>query len=56
MTSHHFTTSLNRAARRGQGAEPRRGTIRGVAAVYNRPEYLDERKDALEGWGAISIV
>ena len=27
------------------------GTIRGVAAVYNRFEYLDERKAALETWG-----
>jgi integrase len=27
------------------------GTIRGVAAIYNRFEYLDERKVALEAWG-----
>jgi integrase len=27
------------------------GTIRGVAAVYNRFEYLGERKAALEAWG-----
>lgn len=27
------------------------GTIRGVAAVYNRFEYLDERRVALEAWG-----
>jgi integrase len=27
------------------------GTIRGVAAVYNRFEYLDERRNALEAWG-----
>ena len=27
------------------------GTIRGVAAVYNRFEYLAERKTALEAWG-----
>jgi integrase len=27
------------------------GTIRGVAAIYNRFEYLDERKAALEAWG-----
>jgi integrase len=27
------------------------GTIRGVAATYNRFEYLDERKAALEAWG-----
>ena len=27
------------------------GTIRGVARVYNRFEYLDERKAALEAWG-----
>jgi integrase len=27
------------------------GTIRGVAAVYNRHAYLDERKTALEAWG-----
>ena len=26
------------------------GTIRGVAAVYNRFEYLDERRAALEAW------
>ena len=27
------------------------GTIRGIAAVYNRFQYLDERKVALEAWG-----
>jgi integrase len=27
------------------------GTIRGVARVYNRFDYLDERKTALEAWG-----
>jgi len=27
------------------------GTIHGVAAVYNRFEYLDERRAALEAWG-----
>ena len=27
------------------------GTIRGVAATYNRFEYLDERKAALDAWG-----
>jgi integrase len=27
------------------------GTIRGVARVYNRFEYVDERKSALEAWG-----
>jgi hypothetical protein len=27
------------------------GTIRGVAAVYNRFEYLDERRAALDAWG-----
>jgi integrase len=27
------------------------GTIRGVAAVYNRHSYLEERKGALEAWG-----
>jgi integrase len=26
------------------------GTIRGVAAVYNRHAYLDERRAALEAW------
>ena len=26
------------------------GTIRGVAAVYNRHAYLDERKAALAAW------
>lgn len=28
------------------------GTIRGVAAVYNRHAYTEERKAALDGWGA----
>jgi hypothetical protein len=27
------------------------GTIRGVAAVYNRFEYLEERRAPLEAWG-----
>jgi hypothetical protein len=27
------------------------GTISGVAAVYNRFSYLEERKEALEVWG-----
>jgi integrase len=27
------------------------GTIRGVAAIYNRHAYLEERKAALEAWG-----
>jgi integrase len=27
------------------------GTIRGVAAVYNKFQYEDERRDALEAWG-----
>jgi integrase len=27
------------------------GTIRGVAAIYNRHAYLDERQAALEAWG-----
>jgi integrase len=27
------------------------GTIRGVAAVYNQYQYLDERRDALAAWG-----
>ena len=27
------------------------GTIRGVAAVYNRFEYLEERRAALDAWG-----
>jgi hypothetical protein len=27
------------------------GTIRGVAAVYNRHAYLEERGAALESWG-----
>jgi len=30
------------------------GTIRGVAAVYNRFEYLAERQAALDAWGAWS--
>jgi len=28
------------------------GTIRGVAAVYNRHAYLEERRAALEAWGS----
>ena len=28
------------------------GTISGVAAVYQRHDFLAERKDALEQWGA----
>ena len=28
------------------------GTISGVAAVYQRHDFLSERKDALERWGA----
>jgi hypothetical protein len=28
------------------------GTISGVAAVYQRHDFLAERKDALERWGA----
>jgi hypothetical protein len=27
------------------------GTIRGVAAIYNRFEYLEERRAALDAWG-----
>jgi hypothetical protein len=27
------------------------GTISGIAAVYNRFAYLDERRDALNAWG-----
>lgn len=27
------------------------GTIRGVAAVYSRFAYFDERREALEAWG-----
>jgi hypothetical protein len=27
------------------------GTIRGVAAIYNRFEYTDERRKALQAWG-----
>jgi integrase len=26
------------------------GQIRGVAAVYNRHAYIDERKGAIDGW------
>ena len=26
------------------------GTIRGVAAVYNRHDYFEERRKALEAW------
>jgi integrase len=29
------------------------GTIRGVAAVYNRFEYIEERRAALEAWGKL---
>ena len=33
------------------------GTIRGVARVYNRFEYADERRSALEAWGrAVSAI
>jgi integrase len=32
------------------------GTIRGVAAVYNRFEYLNERRAALEAWGGTSKI
>ncbi len=28
----------------------RSGTISGVAAVYNRYNYLDEKRQALDGW------
>ena len=28
------------------------GTISGVAAVYQRHEFLNKRRDALERWGA----
>jgi hypothetical protein len=28
------------------------GTISGVAAVYQRHEFLKERRDALDRWGA----
>ena len=28
------------------------GTIRGVAAIYNRFEYLEERRAALDTWGS----
>ena len=28
------------------------GTISGVAAVYQRHEFLAERKDAMERWGS----
>ena len=31
------------------------GKIRGVAAVYNRFEYLDERRKALEVWGSYVV-
>ena len=27
------------------------GTVRGVAAIYNRHQYLDERRAALDLWG-----
>src|SRR6202035_3617596 len=29
------------------------GTIRGVAAVYNRFKYIEERKAALDAWGRL---
>jgi hypothetical protein len=29
------------------------GTIRGVAAIYNRFTYLEERRGALEAWGRL---
>jgi len=28
------------------------GSIRGVAAIYNRHAYLEERRDALAAWGS----
>jgi integrase len=31
------------------------GTIRGVSAVYNRFEYLDERRIAVEAWGGYIV-
>jgi hypothetical protein len=31
------------------------GTIRGVAAVYNRFEYLEERRRALDSWGRFVV-
>ncbi|MHC2104396.1 hypothetical protein [Methylobacterium sp. CM6246] len=30
----------------------RSGVIRGVAAIYNRYQYLDEKRAALEAWAA----
>ena len=30
----------------------RSGVIKGVAAVYNRYQYLDEKRAALEAWAA----
>ena len=30
----------------------RSGTIRGVAAVYNRYSYADEKRRALDAWGS----
>ena len=27
------------------------GTIQGVAAIYNRYAYMDERRRAMEAWG-----
>ncbi len=32
------------------------GTIRGVAAVYNRFEYLNERREALDAWGQFVLT
>jgi integrase len=32
------------------------GTIRGVAAVYNRFEYIEERRVALEAWGRFVMI
>jgi len=40
------------AARRRSSADHVQGTIRGVAAVYRRGEFLPERRAALEAWAA----
>ena len=49
----------------GRGVEPhvieailghRSGVIKGVARTYNRNDYLDEKKKALEDWGSFVWV
>jgi hypothetical protein len=34
----------------------RSGIVSGVAAIYNRHDYLDEKRDALERWAGLPIL